>query len=71
MFFKGNLKNASTVYIIPPHLHDIGSWNTSSCETLPYLFYIAIGIGTDVLATQWTSMLNDSNKSINKEVSLR
>ena len=45
-------KNISTIYIIPPHWQDTGSWNLSSCKTRTYLFYIVNIMGVDVLVTQ-------------------
>ena len=30
--FHRKYKNISTIYIIPPHWHDTGSWNPSSCK---------------------------------------
>ena len=57
-FFIGNLKVylqewcKLTIYIIPPHWPDMGSWNPSSCKTRTFLFYIVNIMGADVLATQ-------------------
>ena len=32
-------KNVSIIYIIPPHWHDTGGWNPSSCKKTTYLFH--------------------------------
>ena len=45
-------KTKKKVYIIPPHWHDTGSWNPSSCKTRTYWFYSVNIAGADVLATQ-------------------
>ena len=50
--YKGNIKNMSTVYIIPPYWHGTGSWNPSSCKIRTYLICIINVKGADVLATQ-------------------
>ena len=50
--FHRKCKNVAVIYVITPHWHDTGSWNSSSCKTRTYLFYIANIMGADVLATQ-------------------
>ena len=47
--FIANMK-VSKIYIIPPHWHDTGSWNTSSRKTKTYIFYKFNILGTDFLA---------------------
>ena len=47
--------NVSTIYTVPPHWHNTGSRNPSSCKTRTYLFYIVNIMGADVLATQGAS----------------
>ena len=49
--FYGKHDSVITIYIIPPHRHDTGSWNASSCKTMTYLFYIVNIMGVDALAT--------------------
>ena len=51
--FIGN-KNVSTIYIIPPHWHDKGNLNPSSCKIGTYPFCTVNIMGADVLATQGT-----------------
>ena len=50
--FHRKYKNISTIYIIPPHWHDTGSWNLSSCKKITYLFFMVNIIIAGVLATQ-------------------
>ena len=40
-FFRNKHKHVPAIYIIPPHWHDIGSWNPAPCNTRAHLFYIA------------------------------
>ena len=40
------------IHILPPHWHDTGSWNPSSCRTITYIFYVVNIMGADVLVTQ-------------------
>ena len=50
-FFRGN-ENIFTFYVIPPHWHDTGSWNSSLNKARTYLFHMVNIMGADVLATQ-------------------
>ena len=43
--FHRNHKNVSTIYIIPPHRHDTGSWNLTSCTAGTYLFHVVSIMG--------------------------
>ena len=51
---RSQLSNPSDLpcYLIPPHWHDTGSWNPSSCKTRTYLFYIVNIMAADDLSTQ-------------------
>ena len=53
-FSKQKHKHVFTISIIPPHWHDTGSWNPSSCKTKSCLFHIANIMAADDLATQGT-----------------
>ena len=50
-FFREH-KHAITLYVIPPHWHDIDSWNPSWYKTRIYILYIVNIMVADVLATQ-------------------
>ena len=50
--FHRKHKNVSIIYIIPPYWHDTNSWNSSSCKTRTYLFYIVNVMDADALVIQ-------------------
>ena len=50
--FIGNHENVATIYIIPAHWQDIGSWNSSPYEAGTYQFYVVNIMGADALAMQ-------------------
>ena len=51
-FFRGNIKDIFTFYVIPPHWYDTCGWNPSSNKTRTYPFYIVNIMAAGVLATQ-------------------
>ena len=65
-FFIGSIKSISTVYVIPPHWHDTGIWNLSSCKAGICLFYLVnIMVADDLVSSvtkasagMWLTMLN-------------
>ena len=71
-------KDVSAIYIIPPHWHDTGSWDPSSCKTRTYLFYKVNVKDADVLVTQgleasvtmiftgWTGIIRARTWRVNK-----
>ena len=59
--FHGKHDSVFTIYIIPPHKHDTGSWNASSCKTRTYLFYIVNIMGVDALATLYIANIMDAD----------
>ena len=59
-------EKVSTIYIIPQHWYDTGSWNPSSCGTWTYLSYMvntmgAGGMGPCVARTSSTMILSSNN----------
>ena len=51
-FFKQKHKRVFTISTIPPHWHDRGSWNPSSCKTMTCLFDTANITAADDLVMQ-------------------
>ena len=57
LHFHMKHKNVSVIYIIPPHWHDSGSWNISSCKGWTYILYIVNIMGFDDLLANNTGTI--------------
>ena len=49
-FLQKNPSHIFTIYIIPPQRRETGSWNSASCKTRAYLFYI---VNTMAASGKW------------------